>query len=778
MNSAGKIAPAPALELARHGFHVLPVQPGKKTPAVKGEADGPRWGATNGTAELADLFSRPELNLGISCGPSNLVVLDLDVKGDANGVAWLDEKIARHGALPNTIEAETPSGGRHIYFAAPDFPVSNSAGKIAPGVDIRADGGYVVAPPSVIHADGLSTTYEWKNPPGLFEAAPLPDWLVDLLRPPLPLSQLAAPSRPDFGNSIIFGDEKASPAEVEDILDHINPDIGYQDWCNVLMGLHAHFQGSEQGLSIAEAWSARGTKYKTGEVAAKWKGFTPGGGISFGTVCELARSDGADLSAITRKHRGGVSQPARSPRLRGGLQMKRDTVVTPLDIDPDPGEIELSEDGVALAFTEKHGDFLLFDHDAGHWVEWQGDHWKSERTGKAFNYCRELSREASNTEASNKRGKLRSASFANGVERMARTDPTHATRQEDWDADPWLLGCPGITVNLKTGESYDPRPLDRITKQTAAAPAETASCPLWLAFLDDATGGDTDMIGFLKRWSGYSLTGDTREHALIFIFGPGGNGKSVFLNTVSGIAGGYAATSAMETFAASSGDRHPTDLAMLRGARMVTASETEEGRAWAESRIKQLTGGDPITARFMRRDFFTYQPGFKLTIVGNHQPVLQNVDDAARRRFNIVAFTSKPANPDKLLEDKLRAEWPGILRWMIDGCLEWQEHGLVRPASVTAATDAYFDAQDLVGQWLDEHCTLEPGNQHRWEASQELFKDWKAYAEAAGEKPGTNKSLAGHLQRRGLLAKNKKVGNKSYRSWLGVTLNRQDVHHD
>jgi putative DNA primase/helicase len=151
----------------------------------------------------------------------------------------------------------------------------------------------------------------------------------------------------------------------------------------------------------------------------------------------------------------------------------------------------------------------------------------------------------------------------------------------------------------------------------------------------------------------------------------------VFLNALTAILSAYAATAAMDTFTASKGDKHPTDLAMLRGARLVTASETEEGRAWAEARIKQITGGDPITARFMRQDFFTFVPQFKLTIVGNHQPVLKNVDDAARRRFNIVPFTRKPSHPDPQLEEKLRAEYPAILRWMVDGCLDWQKHGLV-----------------------------------------------------------------------------------------------------
>lgn len=287
-------------------------------------------------------------------------------------------------------------------------------------------------------------------------------------------------------------------------------------------------------------------------------------------------------------------------------------------------------------------------------------------------------------------------SFAAGVERFARSDTTFAVTADHWDRDPFLLGTPDGTVELKTATMRPGLPEDGIAKSTAVAPAPTAACPLWLKFLKEATGDDAEMVRFLQQWAGYSLTGDTREHALVFVHGGGGNGKGVFIRTISAIAGGYAKTAAMDTFISAQGERHTTDLAMLCGARLVIASETEAGRAWAEARIKRLTGGDLITARFMRENNFTFLPTFKLTIIGNHQPALHNVDDAHRRRFNIVPFPRKPAQPDLTLEANLKAEWPAILRWMIDGCLDWQANGLVRPQSITTATADYFAAQDIL----------------------------------------------------------------------------------
>jgi putative DNA primase/helicase len=433
-------------------------------------------------------------------------------------------------------------------------------------------------------------------------------------------------------------------------------------------------------------------------------------------------------------------------------------------------EASITQDGIARLFAAKYSGQLRYCHDAGRWFEWTGTHWTQDKTDAAFEFVRVLAREISETADAKIVKQVRQVAFARGVETFARSDPAFAVTSASWDRDKFLLGTPAGTVDLRTGRLQHGSSDDGITKVTAAAPADTADCPLFERFLVETTGGDRDLIRFLQKWFGYSLTGDIREHALSFGYGPGGNGKGVLLNTIVGIMGDYAVVAPADTFTASIGDRHPTDVAMLRGARMVAASETENGRKWAESRIKSLTGGDPVTARFMRRDFFTFMPEFKIFMVGNHEPTLDTVDDAARRRINIIPFLHKPAYTDNELTDKLRSEWPAILRWAIDGCLDWQYSGLSRPKSVLDATADYFEDQDLFGQWLDDCCEISPANDRMFETSAALYKSWCRYSNAAGEKPGTKKAFAALLKRR----KVSEARTKAARGFVGITLNDVD----
>lgn len=264
------------------------------------------------------------------------------------------------------------------------------------------------------------------------------------------------------------------------------------------------------------------------------------------------------------------------------------------------------------------------------------------------------------------------------------------------------------------------------------------------------------------------MTGSTQEHALFFAYGTGANGKSVLLNTVSGILGDYHQTAPIETFTASTSDRHPTDLAGLRGARLVTAIETEEGRRWAESKIKTLTGGDKISARFMRQDFFEYVPQFKLFVAGNHKPGLRAVDEAMRRRFHLIPFaiTVPLERRDPELAEKLKIEWPGILRWAIAGCLQWQRAGLQMPPAVRDATAAYLDAEDAVAAWIDEKCQRNPNG---WESSADLFASWTDWATKSGEHIGSSKGFGQKLETRGFIPSR----SKRQRGYEGIQLLRE-----
>ena len=305
-----------------------------------------------------------------------------------------------------------------------------------------------------------------------------------------------------------------------------------------------------------------------------------------------------------------------------------------------------------------------------------------------------------------------------------------------------------MTIDLKTGEDYAPRREDYIIKIAATYIDPVCQTPRWLEFLDTVTAKDKALQSYLQRMAGYCMTGKTTEHVLFFLYGSGANGKGVFLNTLTAIWGDYACVAPMEMFIETRGDRHPTELAFLRGARLVVAQETERGRRWAESKVKALTGGDPITARYMRQDFFTFRPQFKLVIAGNHKPSLRSVDEAIRRRFHLLPFTvTIPVEKrDKDLFEKLKPEWPGILHWAVIGCLEWQRQGLNPPAAVRDATDEYLAEEDAIGNWISERCDVDTNLQQR---KSQLYANWKEWADASGEFSGSQKMLTMELEKRG-----------------------------
>jgi putative DNA primase/helicase len=274
----------------------------------------------------------------------------------------------------------------------------------------------------------------------------------------------------------------------------------------------------------------------------------------------------------------------------------------------------------------------------------------------------------------------------------------------------------------------------------------------------------------MRRMTGYLLTGSVSEHAFFFGHGTGANGKTTFVNVVRSILGDYATSIGSEVLMRSNYDRHPTELAKLRGIRLAVAREIERGKTWAESKIKALTGGDEIQARFMRQDFFTFTPQFKLLVIGNHKPSLRVVDEALRRRLHFIPFviTIPPGKRDKHLEAKLKTEAPAILRWMIEGCLAWQRQGLDPPKIVQAAIEEYLAAEDSFERWRDERTMTDQPYPNAWESSSDLWDSWRSWATNAGELVGSQKAFANMLVEHGLRAHR----TAAARGYYGVKLHK------
>jgi len=716
---------------------------GDKRPIVKQGFKG----ATQEHPKILRMFAKTgAVLIGVPTGEaSGHVIVDVDCHGVVSGRPWLD---ANKAALPKTRTHRTGGGGLHLVFAYPvGRDIRNSAGRIAPGIDVRGNGGYACWPPS----PGYEIVDD--TPP-----AEMPEWLIKACcRPdpgPLPAPGPSRPPRSDDGS-------RYGLAALKNACDRIcAAPFGQQEETlnKETFSIGSYVAGGEIAgdVALADLLSA-------GRAMPSQAGRDPWHPTHVEDKVRKAFADGKRTPRQAPPRTNGTASTGNGHLGNGHLQDPGYLAAIEADLRSDdcgqanppppreqananeiPDELELTEHGVAVEFARQHKDALRYCHHAGAWYVWTGTHWHENETKLAFSWARALIARLNRTAAFRTKATTGKAAFAAAVERFGQADEQFAVTSEIWDRDTFLLGTPGGTVDLRNCELRPARPADYITRLTAVAPAKAPHCPLWLQFLEEITGGDRELVRFLRQWCGYCLTGDTREHALLFGFGPGGNGKSVFLNTVANIMGSYALTAGMETFSASSQDRHTTELARLRGARMVSASETEEGRAWAETRVKQITGGDRITARFMRQDDFTFLPQFKLTIVGNNKPVLKNVDDAARRRFNVVPFLHKPAVPDKLLETNLEAEWPAILRWAIEGCLDWQMNGLIRPSVVNEATDDYFQAQDYFSRWLAECCDLIPTMStkpsHLWHS----FQQW---CQANGEPMADNRKLRPMLEK-------------------------------
>jgi putative DNA primase/helicase len=388
------------------------------------------------------------------------------------------------------------------------------------------------------------------------------------------------------------------------------------------------------------------------------------------------------------------------------------------------GAVSLSEDALALQFAREHHPRFKWTPGMG-WMHNLGTHWVADDRLDRFATVRMLCRDAAaSAEDAREAKRLSSAKTVAAVVSLAQSDSSLVLPSSAWDADALALNTPDSLVDLRTGATRA-RHRDFLTQVTRVAPSD-AECPAWKRFIDAVFLGDLEMVEFVQRLLGYLLTADRSEQKLFFFFGLGANGKSTLIDLVSWILGTYAIKLPATVLMQSSIDRHPTELAQLRGKRLAVSSELDEGQFWAESRLKELTGDEVLTARFMRQDFFEFHMTQTHVIVGNYKPRLRGGDAALARRFVLVPFKAKfeGSARDPAMLAKLRAEAPAILAWMIAGAVKWCDSGLAIPASVTAASREYLADNDDVSLWLAECCQMLADSRARAIDLYESFAHW------------------------------------------------------
>jgi len=420
----------------------------------------------------------------------------------------------------------------------------------------------------------------------------------------------------------------------------------------------------------------------------------------------------------------------------------------------------LTDLGNSERLVAEHGQDLRYSPGFG-WLIWDGRRWRRDDDGAVTramaDTVRGLYAEAAELDddkrkrliahalKSEQEGRLRAAVT------LAATNRRVIVRNSELDADPYLLSVCNGTVDLRTGKLAEHSRAHLITKAAPVEFHEHAEAPTWHAFLDRVFDNDSELIQFVQRAVGYTLTGSTNEQVFFIACGPGANGKTTFLETLRAVFGEYGQQTPTETFLERR-DGIPNDLARLPGARFVAAAEVGEGRRLSEALVKRLTGGDVITARFLRAEYFEFTPVFKAWIATNHRPLIRGTDEAMWRRIRLIPFTVTipESERDPELPAKLRAELSGILRWAVDGCLEWQRRGLKSAAAVTGATGSYRQDMDVLGVFLDECCEIDP--EFKVPAG-ELYRAYREWCDESGERERlSQRAFADRLEERGFTA--------------------------
>jgi putative DNA primase/helicase len=425
---------------------------------------------------------------------------------------------------------------------------------------------------------------------------------------------------------------------------------------------------------------------------------------------------------------------------------------------------------------------LRYCYEFNQWLAWTGTHWSfgpavAERHAKdtvlsIYSEVGQLA-DAKEREIMHRHAVVsEQASRIAAMLSLARSEPGIAIRPDDMDRDAWLLNCTNGTVDLTTGELRPHRQADLITRCLNFGFDAEAECPRWEAFLHRIMDGNADLLGFIQRAVGYTLTGSTAERCMFILHGGGKNGKTVFLEGMRLLLGDtYVARTPTQTLLAKRGDTIPNDVARLRGVRLVTASETGDGNRLDEALVKDITGGDRIVARFMRGEWFEFTPHFKIYLSTNYRPRISGTDEAIWDRLRLVPFLIRiPEDERRPMETMLaefEAELPGILNWTIRGCLDWQRYGMGEPSEVRIATTEYRDDMDVLGDFLAECCVVHPDAKV---TSQDIYAEYRRWATDAGERVLPQKRFSQWMEHRGTQGGFCKQHTNSGKKWKGIGL--------
>lgn len=738
-----------ALAYARLGWQVFPlhwVKPNGKCSCNKEHEDNPnnigkhpitRSGlkdATTNPDKIGEWWTRWKYaNVGIRTGAeSDILVVDIDPRH--NGEESLLTLIDKYGELPETPEVLTGSNGRHLFFAYPTDRTAGSRNGLEAGVDIKADGGYVVAAPS-LHV--LKRQYRWIDgrKPGQVFLAEAPTWAL-----------VGSRHRPN-SNGSKPASNGTTPADDEE---------SYHSDGYIREG-----ERDDRLTKIAGGLRRQGLNSETIFILLK-------------DVNEKAVVPPMSENDIYRIAHG-------MERYRTQLEETNGVVIR-----------DKTDIGNAQRLVDRYGHDIKYTNTHG-WLYWDGSYWRRLNSteyikARAIDTVQTISIEADALTDAEEQGRMirwrqtsSSSSRINAMVDLARSMPGIAMDAEKFDTHPWLLNVRNGTIDLKTGTLWEPERGHFFTKISPTFFDPNAKCPVFDEFLDQIMDHNKPMIEYMQRFFGYCITGVTHESIAPIFHGAGANGKTTLLNIIQYVLGrDYAGSAPPGMFTEKRGESHPTELADLQGKRMVVSSETDAGDKMQVSRVKLVTGGENIKARFMRQDFFEFEPTFKIIISTNNLPRVNENDHATWRRLRIFPFgVVIPANKaDTDLPAHLRAEASGILNWLIRGCLRWQKQNLSSqmPPQVLMATDMYKRDSDVLADFLDSRCVFDPKGRTTLSALYTAYRNW---ASSEGVKMPLSKTAFGlkMTPRPQVQKKSTRVKGVNTRYWAGIKLRQIDQIH-